>query len=280
MGLKQHKDALYFEVQTSRATRLWSNTRTNNRAFVPYPTILDALDMLNDESEATYPEREALTRALIHEYQMHPTSIWSAVITLAYLPMLRRLRGRITSSQTTDDLDQLIVETFLEVVAAFSLDTSKTRTALLLRQATQREVFRLLHRDRMKQKRHETLAALVKEHSCANEIFLGPATVFELEDDEIEELISMLRERAQGIITEAKLALIIETRLRRNSLRDLIANAHPQAAGRDLATLYQRVKRERLRAENKLRDVLVDLFWSPAGNHYALPIQVTAGSCP
>jgi hypothetical protein len=237
--------------------------------------VLDALDMLDDESEETYPEREALTRALILEYQAHPSSFWSAMITLAYLPMLRRLRGRLTSSQTTDDLDQLLIEIFLEVVAAFPLATQKTRTALLLRQATQRELFNRLKHDRTKQKKHETLVLLAQEHLCTNEIFFGPRCSAELEDDEIEELVNILRQRAQGLIAETKLSMIIETRLRRGKLRDMIANAHPAATGQDLVTLYQRVKRERLRAENKLRDVLFDLSWSPFGDQYALPIQVT-----
>lgn len=120
--------------------------RTREPALAADPSILAVLAVLADASEATYPERDALTRALLAEQQRAPSKLWSAALLLAYAPMLTRLRRRLLSSAVDrDELDLLVIEAFLEAAQGYPLEHRRPgHTALYLRQDTQRAVFKLL----------------------------------------------------------------------------------------------------------------------------------------
>ena len=74
------------------------------------------------------------------------------MLLLAYYPMLSRLRHRIYGDSISRcDLDQIVITTFLSVVADFPLAEKPDRIAMHLRQRTQRRVFRTLREDQRRQ---------------------------------------------------------------------------------------------------------------------------------
>ena len=110
------------EVFSRRNALLFDEARTRHDALDRHTTIASVLGVLDDERRLAYVEKEALTRALVAEQQATPSSYWSAVLLLAYYPMLSRLRHRIYGDSVAScDLDQIVITTFLSVVAGFPL---------------------------------------------------------------------------------------------------------------------------------------------------------------
>ena len=231
-----------------------------------HASLLAVLAVLADESVHRWAEREALTRALVREQQRAPGPFWSSVLVLAYMPLLQNLRGRLCGDALgRDDYDQLVLTTFLEVVHDLSLDHRTQRTAMYLRQNTQRAVFRKI-RDAWTERRwldELTEDALhVEDEPPTFEAPLGDLRVRAEDQDELTELLT---ERARGIVEESRLQLVIDTYLRGVPLRELAIRECPHDAdGQERA--YQRLKRERHRTLVKLRPLL-----SPPGDPEALP---------
>jgi hypothetical protein len=241
---------------SAKHIKRYQDAREREPALAAHAGMLSVLAVLNEDSESHYAEREALTRALVREQQRAPSSFWSAALLLAYSPMLLRLRGRICGEAfARDDLDQMVLAAFLEVVAAFPLDARPTRAAMYLRQDTQRAIFRRLCGEQALQKRLAVMAeqALRDEHF---EIFATEAPGELVDDDEREELIARLCELGSSVVPEGRMAALIATRLRRERLREYVERIYPELDQRGRETAYQRLKRERLRTSEKLRLVL------------------------
>jgi len=279
MVLKRLKTPLR-DALTSRA---YEHTLQRASAREPmlaqHPSIFSLLAAMNDESFRGYPERDALTRAMLRELQRGDRSYWSSVLLLSYAPMLLRLRGRIfTDDLTRDDLDQLVVETFLETIATFPLEARTDRTAMYVRQDTQRSFFRKLAAIR---KERITWVEFDEEElaEAAYETWEQPREGSDLDDEERAELAVMLRELVGDAIPESKLDVIIATRLRGESLRDIVACDSVGQPESHCAAAYQRAKRERTRTLGKLRRIF-DAAMSPREDLDALPSRDVAAGVP
>ena len=114
-------NAVRREVQVG-PSRVFDEAKARHRCLARHATVLSALAVMGEESPAGWVEREALTRALIEEHQATSLPFWASALLVAYYPMLSRLRHRIWGDALDrDDLDQLVVSCFLQVVAAFPL---------------------------------------------------------------------------------------------------------------------------------------------------------------
>ncbi|MCC6648106.1 MAG: hypothetical protein IT374_21370 [Polyangiaceae bacterium] len=245
----------------------FDDARTREPALAAHASILAVLAVLADASEATYPERDALTRALLAEQQRTPSELWSAALLLAYAPMLTRLRGRLLSSAVDrDELDLLVIEAFLEAAQGYPLCVRRPgHTALYLRQDTQRAVFKLL---KLEHRRAEVTGELGDEDEIVPLGELVPSERDpETEARELEEMVALLRARAGDTVPADRLDLVERTYLRGESLRDVVVAANPGVTGDALDAVYQRTKRQRARAIERLRDVF------PEGHEAPLPAQ-------
>ena len=149
---RQTIQSLNAEVLSKRHVPAFDRARGRHDALAAHHTITSVLGTLGDERRDGYAERDALTRALIAEQQWSPSSFWSAALLLAYYPMLSRLRHRIYGDAIpAGDLDQIVITMFLTVVTEFPLDKKRDRTAMHLRQRTERRVFRLVREDQRRQ---------------------------------------------------------------------------------------------------------------------------------
>ena len=99
------------------------------------------------ETDESYPAREALTRAMLEEQRETGKPLWSSALLVAYYPMLSRLRHRlVTTTVTSEELDQVVVAAFLAAVSEVPLDLD--RLPMRLRQRTERQVFTYLRKAR------------------------------------------------------------------------------------------------------------------------------------
>ena len=133
------------EVRSPKHRALFEEARLRHAALGRHSAVAPLLAVLADNDCASYAEKEALTRAVIAEQQARPNSFWAALLLVAYYPMLSRLRHRIYGQAVAaEDLDQLVVASFLGVVANYPLDPPLDRTPMRLRQRTERQVFRVV----------------------------------------------------------------------------------------------------------------------------------------
>jgi hypothetical protein len=143
MRLGRTKRSLRDGLETRQNRSLFESARARHPALAEHTSVAEVLAVLADGSQRRYREKDAIAQALVEEQQARPDPFWSAVLVVAFTPMLLHLRGRVMGEVLADaELDQLVVASFLESVDRIPLDQRSNRICLRLRQATERRVFR------------------------------------------------------------------------------------------------------------------------------------------
>lgn len=273
MGLEQLLAALGGDLRQRRHVGAFLAGREREPALADHPTLTSVLRALDDARPETYPARDALLRALLAEHQRGASSVWAAALLVAFAPMLRVLRARLRGSAfSADELDQLVVFGFVEALGRCPVGAGSV--CLRLRLDTHRYVMRALSGEQRERREHRAL----EERARGDEhfVFVGWRTrPDELDDEERGELEALLRalvgdELVAGSVSEARLAVVIATRIRGEPLSDYLART---AAGRPTdPRAYQRIKRERSRTLTVLR-LLLTTRLSPTDGALALDLS-------
>ncbi|WP_041791842.1 hypothetical protein [Stigmatella aurantiaca] len=256
---------LRVEALSPRHHAVFAAARTRRPAFARHATLESVLAAMADAREETYPEREALTRALVAEMQASSSPAWTAGLAAAYAPMLRRLRRRLLGSAVPrEDLDQLVLATFLSVARAFPLSRWGDWTAVRLRQQTAREVFRHLRKERAEQHETYTQAQLAEwlpdtRHATPVESPRRPSVrrSFVKRD-------AVLVHLARGTLPHSDVEVLMATVVRREKLR-AYASRLVEGDADETERTYQRLKRQRTRLMQRLRTQAVDVAAQPSG---------------
>lgn len=255
--------SLLRELRKPENQKLFEMTRKRNTAFANHSTPFSILAVLDDRSTDNYAGKDALTRSLISEQQRATNSLWSAILIAAYLPMLGRLRNKITGNPLLpDDLDQVVITTFLQVVQEFPLFKLRNYTCLRLRQRTQRLVFQQLNEERLvRNLRDPRPIEEIPESSfeqCSIWRQLSRSGKSEERDVEVE--VALLLDYVGDAIAPDKLELIIATTIKGESLRDFIkrSNLGPLDSLNDRE--FQRLKRQRSRTLAIIRKILTKIL--------------------
>jgi len=228
--------------------RVFELGREHEAAIALHPDVASVLVALDDADEASYPAREALTRALIAEHRASGAELWSSTLVVAFSPMLLRLRNRLISDTVCgDELDQLVVTSFLAVLTELPLSERTDRVAMRLRQRTARHVFAFLRKER--EQRHSD--ADVDEMAEADDDAPSRPSI----DERLYDLARLLQRGAEEGVSPSGLEVIEATVLRRELLRSYVERLVPDD---ELARerMYQRLKRQRSRALRRLKALL------------------------
>ncbi|SDE60564.1 hypothetical protein [Myxococcus virescens] len=256
---------LRVEALAPRHQAVFAAARTRRPAFARHATLESVLAAMADAREETYPEREALTRALVAEMQDSPSTAWTAALASAYAPMLRHLRRRLHSNGVPkEDLDQLVLATFLSVARNFPLPRWQDWTAVRLRQQTAREVFRYLRKERAEQHDRYTpqqLAAWLPDARPATPVESprrpNVRRSFVRRD-------AVLVHLARATLPRSDVEVLMATVVRREKLRAYVSRLVEGDAAEAERT-YQRLKRQRTRLMQRLRTQDVDAAAPPPG---------------
>lgn len=269
MGLRTIRRQLRETVLATKHHLLFQQAQEREPALATHHTVSATVAMLSDEREDTYPEREALLRALVREHQQHPSQLWSSLLLLAFLPMLLRLRGRLTSAAlSSEELDQMVLEAFLDEAHALPLDRYHTRCAMHLRQQSQRRVFLQLRRQQRFHDQTELvedpmeLAAFRNHAPAPDDVIVGGSSAL----DDPEALLALLVAHLGDRIPRDRLELLAHTMPGGESVRAYAARLHPDLTDEALERAYQRLKRARLRTQQRVQSLL-----SPSESADALP---------
>ena len=261
MTLRSLKQALKTSLSTPKSQEAYERAKLRLPTLAHHHTPFSVLAVLGDQSARRYPEKEALTRTLVAEYQGGREPLWSSLLLVAYYPVLWRLRSGIRSEAfCACDLDALVTEKFLEVVAEFPLSKIKDRTCMHLRQQTRRMVFRTV-------KEAEQEHRLIECMDDDDVLNMEPAAWPEpprmgepLSDpDDLEVMVALLFKHAGGAVPRRKLDVVVATLVRGERLRTYVDRRHPRASDTERRRTYERLKRERTRTIGVLRGLLADL---------------------
>ena len=230
--------------------RVFDAGRVRQPALEAHPDAASVLLVLADDAEATYPARDALTRALVSEHRASGHALWASLLLVAFFPMLSRLRNRLVSDTVPgDELDQLVVTSFLAAMTELPLHDRVDRVAMRLRQRTERQVFGFLRKER--EHRHPSLD--VEELSDSDPEALAPRRAST--DEKLYDLALLLQRAVEEGISPSGLDVIEATVLRRELLRAYVDRLGPND-DLERERMYQRLKRQRSRALKRLKTLL------------------------
>ena len=254
---QQMFDGLQRVALSSRHKHRFKDARGRHPVLAVHSSIATVLAALELDGRDAYAEKETLTRALIAAQQASPSSFWAAVLLVAYYPMLSRLRNRIYGDPLPDeDLDQLVVTGFLSVVAEFPLADRQDRTAMYLRQMTQRLVFRWVRQELREQKvvllaEPERIDKLLDEAAPPDRDPSSPGRQAHLIDE--GSVRTLIVTRFGDVVDRGKLDLVL-TLVQGEQLNRHVERLYPDTPPDERERIYQRLKRQRKRTIKELRE--------------------------
>lgn len=231
----------------SAPQRIFEAGRSREPALAAHPNAASVLLALDDDAASTYPEREALTRALLAEHQASDTAFWASVLIAAFSPMLLCLRNRLISDMvSSEELDQIVITSFLAAMSNLPFRERNDRVAMYLRQRTQRQVFAFLRKE------HEHRAPDDEEEEAGElELESVPAPRSST-NEKIYDLTLLIQRGVEAGVSPGGLDIIEATVLRCELLRDYVERMAPDD-DLERERMYQRLKRQRSRALRRLK---------------------------
>lgn len=291
MSLKSIRRTLLNDLRDEKNIMIFQQAAKQHPVLANHSTPMSALALLNMESPRLWTEKDAVVSALIIEQRKRADSFWNTFLCIAFYPMLSRLRHRILGfTLTRDDLDQIVLSSFMETVSTYPLHDRPDRVCMRLRQTTQRAVFRKLRLDQEAQNRilstklwqlerlEEELVILEDPEVLAQKQHLEWPLTKSANDQtrnlkEEAELIAFLTDHAGDELDQDRLDLLIATQIKGQRLSDVVRHRYPELSNGDRRKVYQRVKRRHSRALAKLRELLVDLRCPQTDPLGALPLR-------
>jgi hypothetical protein len=277
MSLRSLKQSLKTSVSNPNCQAAFERAKRRQPVLANHETPLSVLAVLGDESPQRYPEKEAVTRILIAEYQAGRQPLWSSLLLVAYYPALSRLRdGLHSEALCTSDLDHLVVEKFLQVVEGLPLPKIKDRTCMRLRQGTRRAVFQAIKEadeehglveavddEDLAHLECRLIESLDEENSPRLQTAPWPEakrkSMPSTAPEDLEVIVTLLFRHAGGAVPRHKLDVLVATTVRGENLRSYVDRRHPRASDTERRRTYERLKRERTRTIGMLRGLLADL---------------------
>ena len=234
--------------------RVFEGGRTRHPTLIGYADAADVLETLKDDRKHTYPQREALSQALLAEYRKTGEHLWANLLIVGFYPALSHLRHRLICDSVDDtELDQLVIVSFFEALRSLKDHECRDRVAMRLTQYAKRRVFAELKAEREQAHAHRDIDAthLVEVETKRQQ----RRNVIQSMEFQLGEVLRLARKR--GMSRDA--ADVFVTSLFERQLRDM---ADEEGAGdSDKAErAYQRLKRQRSRALRKV----IELVDSPS----------------
>lgn len=149
MRLETVREALNRQVRSKETTHHFQAARERHPALQPFGDAEAAIAFLNDNDPARRPDRSAVTRSMVEEVQARGPTCWSAILMVAYFPGLLRIRGALQrkGGLSREDLDWLVIESFIEVAGRMPLETQGRLAVVNLVLGTRKAVFEQLRRE-------------------------------------------------------------------------------------------------------------------------------------
>ena len=259
MSLRRTIEHLRRDVLSPRHARRFGAARRRHEALAAYEGFQSVLEALA-ASSPDYGEAEALSRVLLAEHQAAPGSGWSSALIVAYAPMLSRVRRSIRGdAMAPEDLDQLVLTSFLSFASEYRLQEWRDWTAVRLRQHTRRRVFKVLEAEQEAQRRVELAPPEALEDVAPPPVpedrpRRRPTNATDAADA-VWFLVSFIGDRLDGETVDLLAATLVCGRSLPRFFAELLSDLPDEERRRT----YQRVKRRHSRFVASLRPALTPL---------------------
>ncbi|MCU0661724.1 MAG: hypothetical protein MUC50_05285 [Myxococcota bacterium] len=248
---------LLVDVNSPRHIARFQEASTKHEHLRRCDTIHDVLAVLAEGSGIDYAEKDALVRELIIERQQtNSCSFWNAALLVAYFPMLSNLRGRIRGNAfPDDDLDQIVLMSFLEEVEKFPAEKRQSFTSIELRHRTERRVFRAVKHEQ-KQRRGQ-----ISVEPASDEIE-GGAPWPAIADTgprgprnpaDASEAVTSLVKHAGALVGGEMFEVLTATLVCHRKLTRFLDQVIPALSGEERRLAYQRIRKCRTRVLARIR---------------------------
>ena len=194
-------------------------------------------------------KQECILRALIAEYRVADSPLWSTALVSAFYPMLVRLRARLRDDAYDGyELDQIVVAAFIETVAELAVKLPD-KLAARLRTYTTRRVMATLQAET--RERHGKSRLADEPRDPDDDPFPGPNAP-EVDGDDIAEEAAAHIRWAERTLGPKRMELIRARHLDRVPFAAVVGRRYPDATDEERPLYYQRVKRAKSRAMQHL----------------------------
>ena len=221
MRLETVRTALEQQLRSPVTDHTFRAARARHAALADFDGPDEAITFLNSRGPDGCQRRSAVTAAMIAEAQRRETGTWSALLMLAYFPGLLGIRSTMKPSAGlgADELNALLVESFLETVGALPLATQGKLAVVNLILGTRKAAWQHLARETARAEREEPLP----EH--ADDVFAShyPSP----------ERIALARE-AERLLEPERIRDWVEDLLRDETEDDLLLVLGTHATGKPL----------------------------------------------
>lgn len=256
MELDTMLESLHREVNSRAARERFARARYRHSALERFADPQAVVDFLHDRRLEAAEARSAVTRAFVHEAQRRKDSLWSSILVVAFRPFLERLRHRMrkVSGALAEDIDSLVLSSFVEVVATLPLESQGRYAVGNLVRGTTKAVVRQLQLESACRNRECSWEDHVDE--LALEEALSAEAEMVLREDEQALDLERLRERFVELCRdepEENVALLVATFATGTPLITYVREHFPEADDQELRQQYERFRRRRSRVFRRLR---------------------------
>ena len=259
MRLETVRTALEQQLRFPSTTHHFLVGRSRHAALAGFESPVEAIRFLNTRGPDGCQQRSAVTAAMIAEAQRRQSDTWATLLMLAYFPGLLGIRATMKPSAgvSADELNALLVESFLETVGALPLASQGRLAVVNLILGTRKAAWQHLVRETARADREEPLPEHADDvmggyYPSPERLALAEEADRELQPERIRDWVEdLLRDE-----TEDDLLLVLGTHATGKPLIDWVREQQPQLDGDALVREYGRLRRRRSRLLERLRDRL------------------------
>ena len=261
MRLDSVRHALERQLHSQDTRHTFLAGRDRHEALADFDGPEEAIAFLNRRGPGATHARSAVTAAMIAEAQRREGSTWATLLMLAYFPGLLRIRATMKPSAglRSEDLNALLVESFLETVSTLPLETQGRLAVVNLILGTRKAAWQHLTRETARAEREEPLPEAADELIGGH--FPSPERLALAREAERVLRPEHIRRWVQGLLQgerEDDLLLVLGTHATGKPLIDWVRDQHPELDGAGLVREYGRLRRRRSRILKRLRDRLAE----------------------
>ncbi len=263
MYLEKIRTELEKQLKSKESINNFDLIKSRHSVLIQFEAIDSMIEFLHRKDQKYTETRSSVTRALLMEAQRCEHSTASAILMTAFFPGLLRIykEARRISRLDTEELEMLVLETFLSTVDAMPLDTQGERAVFNLVFNTRRDVFQALCKEITRARREEPRLRVVNTRR-GPELFNPEQLLIYREIVEAsmpEQIVQMIFDQCRDEIEQCDkkdLEIFLNTSATNKPLIEYLKEQHPNASPEEIKTEYRRLRKRRQRFVSRIRNRL------------------------